>query len=129
VKSAGFLIGLIVPGMMEVRAQLPATENTDSLAVEFRTALSTLTSPALEERKRTRKQMQRNGYAAALLNMIGQDGLTAALVFARMKLHLEYAISHRQLYVHVPVVRGEGRTVALPLSDDWTFPLDPWKRE
>ncbi len=128
-KSVGFLIGLIVTGMMEIHAQLPATENLDSLSGEFRAALTTLTSPALEERRRIRRNMQRKGYAAALLNILGQDGLTAALVFVRMKLHIEYAISHRQLYVHVPVVRGEGRTVALPLSDDWSFPLDPWKRE
>lgn len=128
-KSARVLIFLLSLGAMVSHSQLHSPDTMDRLAQEFRTQLKTLTSPALEERRRTRAGIQRNGYANTLMNVLGQDAVAAAVAYARMKLLIEYAVSHRPLFISVPVARGEGRMVALALIDDWSFPADPWKRE
>jgi len=111
-----------------VQAQLHSTENIDSLAAAFTTELARQTSPALENRRRIRTHMQRSGYTATLIHLLEQDGLMAACTFIRTKLHIEYALSHRPLFIFVVVNRGEGRTVALPLHDTWAFPVNPWEK-
>jgi hypothetical protein len=106
-----------------------ATQNLDSLARRYNIELSKITSPALEERKRVRMAMQRAGYSNVLKDDLDADGFSALVSFIKTKLHIEYSISHRPFVLHIPIQGGEGRTFDLVLHDDWTFPVDPWKKE
>jgi hypothetical protein len=111
------------------RTYLLASRNVDSLAAIVQKAISAMTSPAMEERKRIRRNMQREGYANVLIDALSQDGLMSLISFLKTQLHIEYAISHRPIIVNVPIVGGEGKTLEVALPDDWGFPVDPWKKE
>lgn len=99
----------------------------DSLATIFNAKISKLTSPVLEERKRTRLAMQRRGYSDVLMNVLSHDAAGAIFSYVRMRLHIEYSISHRPVYLKIPISGGKTMDVLLP--DDWSFPPDPWKKE
>ena len=101
----------------------------DSLAKAFNIKISKLTSPALEQRKHIRREMQCKGYANVLMDLVEGDGFSAIISYIRTQLHIEYSISHQALYVSVPIQGGEGKMWSVPLPDDWSFPIDPWKKE
>ncbi len=104
-------------------------QNLDSLAKLLNIEISKLTSPALQERKHIRREMQRKCYANVLSNVLSQDGLSAIISFIKTKLQSEYSISHRPITLFVRIERSGGKVLTIPLSDDWSFPIDPWKKE
>ncbi|MEO8167528.1 MAG: hypothetical protein ABI623_04715 [bacterium] len=115
-----------VPSM---KSQSLATRNLDSLARLYNTATSKLTSSALEERKRLRKEMQRTGYANVVMDIVGQNSFSALISFIKVKLLIEYSISHRPLTISVPIAGGKGGYWVFALPDDWRFPVDPWEKK
>ncbi len=101
-------------------------------------AVQSMTSPALEQRKAMRRTLQQNGYVTVLREILRRDGPGALLAYLRLRGQIDLGMSHRQLYIYVPVQRPEpaktfpwssappSAPVAVPLHDDWTFPADPW---
>ncbi len=124
---------LFVMGLLYSRcaSQSPSLSQSDldSLAQALNIRISELTSPQLEERKRIRREMQQKGHALVLADVLSGDGLNAVISYLRTRLHIEYAISHQPLSLRIRIERGEGKVWDIPLSDDWTFPRDPWKKE
>jgi hypothetical protein len=108
-------------------AQSPTVPHIDSLSSLLNIEVSKLTSPALEHRKHIRRNMQQIGYANVLEDVIRTDGLRALISYLKMQLHIAFAISHRPLFIHIPIDRSRGKTWSVQLHDDWTFPDDPWR--
>lgn len=108
-------------------AQSISNRNLDSLARLYNISVSKLTSPELEERKRIRREMQRSCYANVLSDVLAHDALSALISYVKVKLQIEYSISHRPILLFAR--QGDGRMEPFVLSDDWTFPEDPWKKE
>jgi hypothetical protein len=106
-----------------------AQQDLDSLARALNLEIAKLTSPALEQRKRIRRDMQRSGYATVLSDVLAADSFSAIIAFIRMKLQIEYSISHRPVSLRIKVERGEGKVWSIPLSDDWSFPENPWEKQ
>ena len=102
---------------------------SDSAARGFALAISKLTSPALEERKRIRCELQRTGYSNVLMDVLANDGLSAMLSYFKVTWHIDFSMSHRPIIIQIPIVEGQGKTYDVALSDDWTFPADPWKKK
>ncbi len=126
ILNVAFIASFSVPAM---KSQSLATQNLDSLATLYNTATSKLTSPALEERKRIRKEMQRSGYANVLMDIVGQNSFSALISFIKVKLLIEYSISHRPLTISVPIAGDKGGYWVFALSDDWIFPVNPWEKK
>jgi hypothetical protein len=124
--------------------------NVDSLEREYRQALTHLSTPKLEERKRLLRSFQRRGYSSTLAEVIRNDGFTALASFLRTRLQIEYSIPHEPVMVDISarqelppdslsLLPRSKPTIMLPtrpnqsmrigLDLDWTFPDDPWKRE
>ena len=119
----------------------------DSLAHHLGKELSKLTTEEVEKRGQTRREFQRRGYQHVLAEIIRGDGLNSLLSFLRMRLHLELFLPHNTIHITqlvpalllaVPIVfvYDGGTTlifetgkVKLAIKEDWTFPVDPWKRE
>jgi hypothetical protein len=113
----------------------------DSLAAGFRSQLLQVTSPALEQRKAERLDLQRRGYVHTLSAALRGNALDGLLAFIRTKLQLEFSLSHEPLTLAFPLVApdriprnargfvalGE-RSFSVTLADDWTFPVDPWEK-
>jgi len=129
------LAGILILVTLSVTPQGSATaqpqpvgqDNWDSLAAVFNKELSSFTSPILEERKRTRVMLQRRGYSDVLMNILSEDALSAVFSYVRTLLQIEYSISHRPVYLRIPI--SGGGTVNIPLPDDWSFPADPWRKD
>ncbi len=117
-----------------VQASLP---DSLSLTPTFRK----LSSPALEQRKATRRVFQRTGYANVLANVVRHDGVGALFSLVRMNAQVSYSLSHRPIEVYFPIVtppdsvQRAGRVFSfhyssspfgVELYDDWTMPEDPW---
>ncbi len=122
------LLGLLSTSKLNAQPQLLATRNLDSLARLYNVGLSKLTSPALEARKKARQTMQRQCYTNVLMDASMNDGFSSVLSYIKGKLQIEYSISHRPIIIQIPIEGGEGRTYDVALSDDWTFPANPWKK-
>ncbi len=110
-------------------SQTLSQQNLDSLSAVLNLKYSQVTSPALEQRKSDRKNMQRKGYSNILCDVLMNDGFSALISYIKTKMQIEYSISHRPLSLIVPIERGDGKTWSIPLPDDWSFPIDPWKKE
>ena len=146
------LLPVLLGCVQQSTSQSLATQNFDSLAAKLNVEISKLTSPKLEERKRIRRAIQRTGYSNVLMDALNFDGLSSLLSFIKTKLHIEYSISHRPLSVQIPIggAKKEKKSFDSPfparieqiitesypeqfweatLHDDWTFPIDPWKKE
>jgi hypothetical protein len=113
----------------------------DSLRAAYEQSLRTLSSPELEARMDCRRQLQQQGYAEVLHELLNGDALSALLSWLRTSLQLEYSIPQRPLYVFVrprEVPRDTslaGRMlpaftepIPIPLYEDRSFPADPWSR-
>jgi hypothetical protein len=111
----------------------------DSLQSAYQQTVSTLTSPELEARKERRRQLQQQGYAEVLHELLAGDGVSALMSWLRIMLQLEYSIPQRPLYVFVrpPETRPDtslagrmlpppGGPIPLRLNEDRSFPADPW---
>jgi hypothetical protein len=109
-------------------AQTIADRNLDSMAKALNIEIAKLTSPQLEQRKRVRAAMQRSCYTHVLSEMLLDDGLSAIISFLKAKLNIEYSLSHRPLSILVRIERSGGKVWPITLPDDWTFPVDPWKK-
>ena len=121
------ILFLTVFVIASVVAQSPSSENwVDSL-----TKLSDYTPaflarryiPLLEHRKSILRDFQRRGYANVLLNVVEQDGFSALISFIKMKLQIEYSLDHS------PIVYRISRDHIEIVPQDWSFPVDPWKRD
>jgi hypothetical protein len=134
-------------------SQTPPKKQMDSLTRRLSIQLTTLTSPALEERKRVRLAMQRSGYSNVLSDALNGDGLSALISYIKTKLNIEYSISHRPLSIQIPIggAKKEKNTAfnrkppsqieqiitesrpedfwEVTLYDNWAFPPDPWKKK
>jgi hypothetical protein len=108
------------------QSQSRSIQNWDSLAKVLNINISALTTPEFEQRKELRRSIQRKGYSNVLMDVLSHDAVSALVSFVKMRLHIEYSISHRPLSVYARTARG---TFAIPLPDDWSFPADPWKKE
>lgn len=113
----------------------------DSFSGRLAGQLAGMTSPALEARKAARLRLQRIGYASVLAEVLRDDGLSAFLCMARMNSQLAFSLSHRQLFLYVPVTQPansaqsppyvftyESAPWEIPLKDNWSMPEDPWRR-
>jgi len=119
----------------------------DSLARQLGKELSKVTTSQVEERKRTRREVQRKGYHNTLMEILHGDSLGALLAFLKMNLQIEISLLHNRVYIEqhfekmyffVPHVLKyedgtelilETKKVKLAIKEDWTFPSDPWRRE
>lgn len=114
----------------------------DSLARAYREASRTFTTPELERRMAARRAVQRNGYCASLAGVLRRDAVDALFSYLRMRLQLEFSLPHDQLFAYVPsryvvealpgvppVVGAPNAMTVVPLSEDRSFPQDPWKRK
>ena len=116
------------------------TPPPDSL--DLRPILRSLSSPALEQRKATRRVLQRAGYANVLADVLRRDGAGAFLSLVRLNAQVSYSVSHRPIEVYIPIeappdsARGAARIFPfysksppfrVQLYDDWTMPEDPWR--
>jgi hypothetical protein len=138
------IVGALMPVCMTlVQAQPVMGERQwDSLSAGYFRQLSRLSSPALEARKANRLDLQRRGYANTLAATIRGNGLDALLAFIRMKIQLEFSLPHEPLVLVFPIVQPEHiprsaqgffsfgqQSMSVTLSEDWTFPEDPWHKE
>jgi hypothetical protein len=109
----------------------PDLQGTDSLSRGFARALREITSPELEERKALRRSLQQRGYATALQSSLEGDGLSALLAILRAHLQIALNIPHTPLTVHYLIKRPPGWPdlyYEVVLTDDWSFPDDPWRK-
>ena len=110
---------------------LPEFRHADSLSRGFASALRSISSPALEERKALRRSLQQRGHATSVRSSLEADGLTALLALLRARLQVALSISHRPLSVHYEIKRPPGWPrlyYEVVLTDDWSFPADPWRK-
>lgn len=116
---------------------LPADTSGQALS----RALGSLTSPQIEQRKALRRSLQQQGYANTLYDLVRTDPLSTLLSYARVHAQIEWSVPHTVLFLYVPVLQPPPREhrlpgftgapsppMGFPLSDDWTFPVDPWAR-
>jgi hypothetical protein len=114
--------------------------SADSADREFAAALRRFTSAPLEERKAARRALQRAGYAEVMAGLVRMDGASALGALLRMNAQVRFHLSHRPLYVYIPVTPSRADSLLPPslfsyksspmgvqLSDDWSMPEDPWK--
>lgn len=88
-----------------------------------------MTSPQLEQRKAERRLLQQRGYATALRSALEGDGILALLSMLRAHAQIAFHIPHTPLSVFYPIKRPTGWPplyYEVALSDDWSFPDDPW---
>jgi hypothetical protein len=106
-------------------------QHTDSLTQGLAQALRGLTSPELEQRKARRRSLQQRGYATALQAELEGDYLSGLLAIVRAHLQIALHLPHTPLSVFYPVKRPPGWPplfYEVVLSDDWSFPHDPWRK-
>lgn len=126
---------------------------TDSLEQTFLRALSKLSHPKLEERKKLVRGYQQRGYASTLLNVLDINGTNAILSYLKTRLQIEFSLPHEPIMVNIsalpeappPTLNSSNflprnkfsvilpskpnEQVRIGLDIDWTFPADPWSRE
>jgi hypothetical protein len=120
-------------------ADMQSDAGLDSTARQgFWEAIRNLTSPELEQRKKTRRDCQRRHYAETLYEMVLSDAPGALLAAARSRLQLELELPDRPLTVTIPVKQPPSRPGAPPstaqtsppfvftLYENREFPVDPW---
>jgi hypothetical protein len=123
-----------------VPAHHAAREDADPSVSAFHRAMSRLTTPEFEQRKRNRRTLQQHGYALMLQDVIQHDGLSALFSYLRMRAQLDFHLPQNTLMVFVPVVQppppglhlppvtgAPSSPMGFPLVEDRTFPHDPWK--
>jgi hypothetical protein len=143
------LLGSLCQSLEQTQSE---REKADSLTQAYLQAFSLLTTPELEEKKQQLLSHQRRGYASTLTEIICGDGLAALVSYLRMRLQIEYSISHELVLVDLSSRHEQPTqtdsislhlrskpTIILPtrprqrmmigLDIDWSFPEDPWKRE
>ena len=129
------IVACVIPGFTDSGPD----RQLDSLNAAYKAALSKLTSPQFEERKRVLRGYQQRGYVDVLSHAVELDGLSALLAYARVKSQIAYSIPHHRLYLYIPVIQPPNREphlpgftgapsppIGIPLPDDWSFPADPW---
>ena len=79
--------------------------------------------PEYYERRDLLRTFQKKGYACILSKLCLQDGLSAIIDYVRLQLQVDYSLNHQPVYCKY----SDGSE--LPLSLDWKFPSDPWKRD
>ena len=121
-------------------------QQLDSLARHLGQQLSKVTTPEVEQRKLARTGLQRKGYEDVLLELLRGDSLGSILSFFKMTMQIEIFLPHNTVYVYqqldsiylaVPLAFKyedgtelifETKQVKLAVREDWTFPVDPWKK-
>lgn len=117
----------------------PDLVDTDSLSRGFRKAVASLSSPELERRKAERRRLQKRGYCTVVQACGESDALSAVLALLRTHAQLAIHLPHTPLAVHVPIqhtpswtdsltpfVTYGGGYYSFTLTEDWSFPDDPW---
>jgi hypothetical protein len=118
---------------------MPPREALDSAARKgFWEAIRNLTSPELEQRRKTRREYQRRHYAETLYEMVLSDAPGALLAAARSRMQLELQLPDRPLTMTIPVKQSPSRPGTPPstaqpsppmvftLHENREFPADPW---
>jgi hypothetical protein len=122
-------------------ARHPPPEYADSGVGAFHRAIAGLTTPEFEQRNRTRRLLQQQGYVMMLQDVIQHDGLGALISYLKMRAQLDFHLPQNTLMLFVPVVQppqssrhlppvtgAPSSPMGFPLLEDRTFPPDPWKR-
>ena len=122
--------------------QLLDPAKSDSAVSAYKKASAGLSTPESKRRKQERREVQRHGYTSTLLQVVRQDGISALIAYARMRLQIEYSLDHAPIYYKASVEFPEGPSSALlrsytldpgpvyfTIPEDWSFPRDPWKKE
>ncbi|MGA2624566.1 MAG: hypothetical protein ABSF91_11975 [Bacteroidota bacterium] len=112
---------------VSLSAQRPTSKSwTDSLVRLYEDYIPRLLSrayiPAREHRSYILRDCQRRGYSNMLMDITQRDGFGALLSYLKLKLQLDYSIDRSPIVYRM---RG-GPQLIVPL--DWSFPVDPWKR-
>jgi hypothetical protein len=118
-------------------SSLPTFDTSD--AVSFRRALLSLSTPALEQRNRNRREMQQRHYAEVLYELIQMDAVGSLLASVRSQAQLELQLPQTPLSVTIPIKQPPPPQPGLPgftgtpsapyvvtLFEDRQFPVDPW---
>jgi len=134
------LLPLRQPGESAIPRTGPPASPVDSTATGFSRAVRSFSKPALEERKASRRALQRAGYADVVAGLLRLDAAAALGSLIRMNAQVEFRLSHRPLYLYIPVTPAgtdsllppslffyRSPPMAIELSDDWSMPEDPWK--
>jgi hypothetical protein len=131
-----------VPCRQSVDGSVISGQTTPLDSLDLRPILRSLSSPVLEQRKATRRVLQRAGYANVLADVVRRDGPGAFLSLVRLNAQVSYSISHRPIEVSIPIeappdsALGAARLFPsysksppfrVQLYDDWTMPEDPWR--
>lgn len=133
---------LTAAGLLHAEENDPRSTVTDSAAAAYRAAIARLTSPAFEQRKARRLELQRRGYAAMLHHTVARDAWGAVFALFKMEAQLDLHLPSNTLVATVfmdqpaPPSRGPAsltppapaRYVQYPLVEDRRFPLDPWHK-
>ena len=109
---------------------------------DFKDAIRSLTSPALEQRKKSRREFQQRHYAEILYELAMMDAPGALLAAVRSRTQLELQLPSTPLTVTIPVNQPPPPPLGLPgftgqpsppmvvpLFEDRRFPADPWSIE
>ena len=129
----------------------PTPAEQESLARAYTSAVRRLTTPEVYERLVVRRSVQRRGYAFVLRETVTHDAFGALLAYIRLMLHIEYWLPHNMLTYYpprthtpspssfldttrdqrprFPIFSYHSSPEGYPLTEDWTFPADPWKRK
>jgi hypothetical protein len=123
-------------GQPERRA-IPTFDTSDARA--FQQAIRSLTTPALEERKRNRREMQQRLYAEVLYGLVQMDAVGSLLASMRSQAQLEFQLPQTPLSITIPIKQPQAVPPKLPgftgapsppyvvtLFEDKRFPVDPW---
>ena len=141
-----FLCALATPAFIAPAGepQVASLQNDpESGEATYRKQVRELTTPELERRNGARLDLQRRGYSQTLYGLVRRNGFDSVLAYIKMRLQLEFFLPHDQLIAYFPGVAPAppripglprfytfgGGMVAVPLEEDWTFPLDPWRRK
>lgn len=135
---------LFLPARKPGIPAIPGTQSpglpVDTAATGFSRAIRSFSSPALEERQAARRALQRAGYADVLAGLVRLDAAAALGSLIRVNAQVEFRLSHRPLYLYIPITPAGSDSLlppslfffrsppmAIELAEDWSMPGDPWK--
>ena len=139
-KQVWTAVLLIAMPLMSFQLWDPA--KSDSAVSAYKKASAGLSTPESKRRKQERREVQRHGYTSTLLQVVRQDGISALIAYARMRLQIEYSLDQAPIYYKASAEFPGGPSSALlqsytfgsepvyiAIPEDWSFPRDPWKKE
>jgi len=147
------ILALVLLSSTNVEQMIRTYDSIDSLEQMFVQALSRLSHPRLEERKRLVRGYQQRGYASALMDVLAINGLSAIVSYVKIRLQIEFSLPHEPIMVNISALPASppatpnssnllprnkfsiilpsnpNEQVRIGLDIDWSFPADPWSDE